>query len=269
MRLIKRSEWGARSPRHVNHGNLSAKSTGHWNGPKVTIGGKTSWDHAKCPSLVRGIQNFHMDSRGWSDIAYNFVICPHGAVFEGRGLNVINGANGTNSGNRTSHACMWLSGEGNPFTNAEKSAFRELVSYIDNKTAAPNQAIGHRDHKSTECPGDERYRWIHSVMPVNTDPGKKDYLTIGDEGEDVGYLQAYLNICSKYRINSAGKSGGAQIPITKKFDNSTRVAVGEMQRFLEGMWNLTGKHGPKPVVNGVADKNFLKALGEWTQEALK
>jgi hypothetical protein len=109
-----------------------------------------------------------MDSRDWSDIAYNFLVCPHGYIFEGRGLNVINGANGTNTANQNSHAICMLAGEGNDFPDVEKQAFRECVRYISAHTKAPDQCVGHRDHKSTACPGDVRYNWIHQGMPVST-----------------------------------------------------------------------------------------------------
>ena len=167
MKLITRSQWGARRANGVNHGSLSQASTGHWNGPTVSVRGSANFDHGYCAALVRGIQNFHMDGRGWNDIAYNFVICPHGHVFEGRGLNVRNGANGTNHGNKTSHAVMWLCGAGNAFVTAQKAAFRDCVKYISEKTAAPYAAVGHRDHKSTECPGNERYNWIKGGMKLS------------------------------------------------------------------------------------------------------
>lgn len=167
MAFHNRAAWRARRPVYVNKGNLNQKSTGHWNGPTVRVGGRTTWSHDKCPALVRGIQNFHMDGRGWSDIAYNFVVCPHGDIFEGRGYNVRNGANGTNHGNATSHAIMWLSGQGNPFSEGEKRGFRECAQLVSRQTHAPFSAIGHRDHKSTECPGAERYNWIRQGMKVN------------------------------------------------------------------------------------------------------
>jgi hypothetical protein len=170
MKIVTRSEWRARSPRYRNTGKLDGQSTGHWNGPKITVGGKITWDHSVCAGLVRGIQNFHMDGRGWSDIAYNYLVCPHGFVYEGRGVNIINGANGTNSGNRSSHAICMLAGQGNPFPDEEKLAYKECVSYISMRSLAPNSSMGHRDHKSTECPGDERYKWVHAGMPVNELP---------------------------------------------------------------------------------------------------
>ena len=35
-------------------------------------------DHTRCTGVVRSIQSFHMDGNGWNDIAYNFLVCPHG-----------------------------------------------------------------------------------------------------------------------------------------------------------------------------------------------
>lgn len=166
MRLVTREQWGARSPRQRTPFYPTRPTTGHWNGPKITVRGNSQWDHAFCSPLVRGIQNFHMDGQGWSDIAYNWVECPHGYIFEGRGLKYQNGANGTNLGNKTSPALMYLGGQGNPFTEEAKSAFHEATKYISDHSSAEPGAIGHRDHKNTACPGDEIYNWIKLGMPV-------------------------------------------------------------------------------------------------------
>lgn len=278
MTIVSRAEWGARKPKSRSTGALSAKSTGHWNGPTVTIGGKTSWDHSRCPSLVRGIQNFHMDSRGWADIAYNFVVCPHGTIFEGRGLNVRNGANGTNKGNMTSHAIMWLSGERNPFTESEKRGFKECSRYIDEKTAAPAECIGHRDHKATACPGDERYSWIHKGMPVSGTPSKPSpaeptqIYKIGDSGDAVEFIKGMLNILAKERIPTVGKGHGAQLPMDparKYFGPMMREAVVEFQRFLKVMWELNGKKGPEPILDGIVGPQVLNGIAFWVPIVLK
>ncbi|KAL3863958.1 hypothetical protein ACJMK2_005696 [Sinanodonta woodiana] len=44
-------------------------------------------DHTSCCQELKTIQNFHMDDRGWDDIAYNFVIGKNGYVYEARGWN--------------------------------------------------------------------------------------------------------------------------------------------------------------------------------------
>lgn len=167
MKLVPRAEWKARAPKRRTPKLLGSASTCHWNGLLITVKGLKTWDHSECASLVRGIQNFHMDGNGWSDIAYNFVECPHGYIFEGRGLNVVNAANGTNAANSSSHAIMCLGGVGNDFLEDEKVGFRECVAYIAEKTTAPDACVGHRDHKATQCPGDERYSWVRAGMPLS------------------------------------------------------------------------------------------------------
>lgn len=170
MKLITRTEWGARAPTRRTKAPMRGLCTGHWNGPRVTVGGQVTWDHSRCAALVRGIQSFHMNGRGWADIAYNFVVCIHGYIFEGRGIDVINAANGTNAANRNSHAVMWLTGQGNPFHEEEKLGFRFCLQHVSKSVpVSPTNALGHRDYRPTECPGNERYGWIHSGMPVTTE----------------------------------------------------------------------------------------------------
>ena len=195
MKFVSRSEWGARAPKQRVLGNLSKPSTVHWNGPKMP-----EVSHDRCASVVRGTQNFHMDGRGWSDIAYNFLVCVHGYVFEGRGLNVWNGANGTNTGNQTSHAVMVLVGQGNALTSAAKQAVKDAVAHVDAKTAAPGApVIGHRDHKSTECPGDELHAWVHAGLPMAVEEKVEVPDVMFNPGTDLHGVveEAYTKICGR------------------------------------------------------------------------
>jgi len=261
--IRSRSQWGARSPRRRSTGTMADPSTGHYNGPDVTVRGQKEFDHRHCDGLVRGIQNFHMDGRGWNDIAYNYVICPHGVIYEGRGLNTWNGANGTNHGNQNSHAVMWLAGEGNAFTMRAKAAFRSIVKYISERTAAPYRAIGHRDHKSTACPGDTRYAWIRGGMKLDSSP-RQWYR--GDKGKHVDFARAMLNIVQKYRR-------GRKIAMTGPVDDEFLAAVREFQEFCERFIQMTShgrKHfGSGPPFDGLLGPLTREALADWVQEALK
>ena len=42
-----------------------------------------------CKAVVRAIQDYHMDSNGWSDIGYSFLVGGDGNVYEGRGWNKV------------------------------------------------------------------------------------------------------------------------------------------------------------------------------------
>lgn len=88
--MIPRAQWGARAPKSVDttftkvggvvihHSAVRRAGTVHYPG---------------CYQSVKNHQNYHMDNRGWNDIAYNFVVCQHGFIFEGRGFVNQNGAN--------------------------------------------------------------------------------------------------------------------------------------------------------------------------------
>jgi hypothetical protein len=221
MKLVPRKDWSARAPRRVTRRHMDHKSTLHWNGPKVP-----EVKHERCASLVRGIQNYHMDGQGWNDIAYNFVVCSHGYVFEGRGVNVTNGANGVNDANFNSHAVMCLAGQGNKFTASEKKAVQEVVGYIGRQAPAPAQLVGHRDHKSTECPGNERYSWLKGLGTAKpsrpSKPSGRPVLRRGDSGDPVILLQTILR----------NKAGGG-IVVDGRFGPNTERKVRLLQKFFK------------------------------------
>jgi hypothetical protein len=73
-----RTEWGAR-----------ATSTSVGSAVKLAVvhhsASSNDYSPAAVPGVLRSIQAYHMDGRGWSDIAYNFVVDKYGGVWEGRG----------------------------------------------------------------------------------------------------------------------------------------------------------------------------------------
>lgn len=157
MNWISRDQWGARdATTQIPTINPSSR-TEHWNGPTVWNGSIGS--HDSCFSIVRGIQNYHMDHNGWSDIAYNGLVCPHGYLFEGRGYGKRSAANGTNTSNSQSEAFCFIGGESDPYTAESKSVFAEL-----------GVTKGHRDWYNTECPGQEIYDWIQTGNPAVEPP---------------------------------------------------------------------------------------------------
>lgn len=166
VRLVTRAEWGARPPRSTSPLAPSFGTTAHWEGPHMGW----PWSHAACSSLVRGIQRFHMDSRGWADIAYSYVACPHAHVFEGRGIGRRTAANGTNHGNNVAYAVCYLGGEGDPFTEGGRRAMRAIFDHLDAHGGAGPGRNCHRDWKATACPGDVICGWVRAGLPVEDPP---------------------------------------------------------------------------------------------------
>lgn len=85
--VIERADWEARAP-------LPDISTYEAYGLAVPpydtiVLHVTSMGYGAGAEEARRIQDFHMDSRGFSDIAYNYLVGAEGAVFEGRHLRYV------------------------------------------------------------------------------------------------------------------------------------------------------------------------------------
>src|SRR5690606_32125478 len=118
MKIITRAQWGARPPRSVHRIALPT--------PRLWV--HHSADDRQGIAAVRAHQAFHMDSRGWSDIAYSFLIDADGNVFEGRGAGVAGGH--TAGDNTKSHAiCLLGNFETRHPTPAALDALVELARH--------------------------------------------------------------------------------------------------------------------------------------------
>jgi hypothetical protein len=170
MKFVSRSEWGARSPNGRTPAPDMIHGVGvHWLGP-----GSSRSDHSQCARQMREIQAFHMGpERGWADFAYNAAACRHGYVFEGRGPEIRNAANGGGTRNGMDANAAWasvlyLEGTDGPGLTAEgQDAINDAAEWLG---VAGAEWLGHRDFLSTECPGDRIYGWVHSGHPRGNAP---------------------------------------------------------------------------------------------------
>ncbi|XP_044844983.1 peptidoglycan-recognition protein SC2-like [Mauremys mutica] len=157
--IVSRSQWGARSPKS----RTSLKTPVSYVVIHHTAGNRCT-SQESCSQQVKGIQNYHMGSRGWSDIGYNFLIGEDGRVYEGRGWNT-----------RGAHASGWndkslgLAFLGN-FSNgvpsaAARFAAQSLIRCAINRGSLSSSYTlkGHRNVGPTSCPGNALYgvisRW--------------------------------------------------------------------------------------------------------------
>lgn len=159
MTVIPYAQWSNR-PRGATRASHPIGATKgvtlHWEGPHMGV-----FPHTRCAEKVRSIQAFHRDTREWADIAYNAVVCPHGAVFEGRGPGVKSAANGNGEDNDDWYAVCYLGGTGDGFTDAGKGGMIAAVAWLRRDGDAGPRVNGHRDHKSTDCPGPAIYEWLN------------------------------------------------------------------------------------------------------------
>jgi hypothetical protein len=129
---------------------------------------------------MRKLQNYYMDKLGWADWAYNYGVCEHGYVFEGRGLHAQNAANGNTTLNRNHYAVnlfVGSSGSTTP-TREQMNAARELIAYLRKNGGAGNEIKGHRDGYATACPGDALYALLKAgeFEPTTPAPSTQTYV---------------------------------------------------------------------------------------------
>jgi len=155
-RIISRAEWGARTatsyttiarpiPRYFVHHSAGAACT----------------TEAACKSAVKGIQNYHMDSQGWSDIGYNFLVGEDGNAYEGRGWDRV-GAHSPNYNSVALGVCVIGTYTSRNPNAAALSATQQLIScgISMGKLSSTYSLHGHRDGTCTECPGNTLYATI-------------------------------------------------------------------------------------------------------------
>ncbi len=130
------------------------------------------------PAVVLSIWNSHVNTNGWADIGYNWLIDPNGQLYEGRGGgNNVVGAHfcGFNTG--TMGTCMLGTYTSENITDSAKKKLVKILAWkCCNSSISPtgsafhttsnltlNKISGHRDGCSTECPGNFLYQYLPTL----------------------------------------------------------------------------------------------------------
>ncbi|MFI0481752.1 N-acetylmuramoyl-L-alanine amidase [Actinomadura sp. 9N215] len=236
MKLVKRASWGARYGR--GNTNITPSRGGvavHYEG-----GGKlTGNSHSTCAGRVRAIERFHVQTNGWSGIAYSYLVCEHGYVFEGRGLGYRTAANGTTASNQNYYAVCALIGDRDPAADAIKSGVRDAIDYMRSRGAG-SALKGHRQFLPTSCPGSALYAWVRKGAPrpgrgtTPPDPPSRPGPAPGDD-----WTERIIMSLSTVRRGSTGRAVrvlqgvlcamGPDIAIDGDFGPSTERRVREEQ----------------------------------------
>jgi hypothetical protein len=141
------------------------------------------YTRGQVPALIRGFYAFHVRTRGWSDIGYDYLVDAFGRIWEGRYGGVTRNVRGAHTeGFNTGSAGIALIGTymSNAPTAAQLAALRDLIAwrldlahldpvgtsrlashgtakYPTGKVPLLNVVSGHRDAVYTDCPGDVVY----------------------------------------------------------------------------------------------------------------
>src|SRR5512139_4262758 len=160
-----REDWDARpptSPLTFVSPHLRVGRTWHWAGPATHLAGKP---HTACLAMVRAWQLFHQNDRGWKDLGYNGLVCPHARAIEGRGADY--SASHSPSWNTTRWGIQFMIGTGELATPAMLARGARVAGDLESLAGHPLDDTCHKDDPkvATACPGDQLTAWVRAGGP--------------------------------------------------------------------------------------------------------
>ncbi|MGH8915785.1 MAG: N-acetylmuramoyl-L-alanine amidase [Acidimicrobiia bacterium] len=190
------------------------------------------------PGLLRGIRSFHVEGRGWNDIAYNFLIDRYGVVWEGRAGSldgpVAGDATGGNQG-FTQLVCLIGDFTAEPPSEPAQQSLIATLAWLADRyeidvqsgmtisfvsrgsnrwpegtqvTTAP--IAGHRDMSLTSCPGDAFYPMLAEVIT----PGVNQLSTPTTSTTVAPTTSSQVSATSTTSTSTSSKSTPSAIPTT-------------------------------------------------------
>lgn len=160
FRIIPRSEWGAASPaRRTTEQAPPREAFLHYSDSSDAARIDT---RAEAFAAARGIQRFHIQGRGWSDVAYHYLVVQlqgrgETVALAGRSPRTVPAAQlGHNTG--TLAICVYA---GPLDTITPRTRF--VVEQLIRKNPTVRTLGGHRDVTATSCPGDVLYALLPRI----------------------------------------------------------------------------------------------------------
>nr|WP_243741292.1 peptidoglycan-binding protein [Streptomyces sp. 8K308] len=234
----------------------------------------TEIEHYRCAGQMKLVQDFHMNSNGWADIGYNFAVCQHGYVFEGRGLNAQNAANGNTALNRNHFAVLvftakrWFGGTPH-ISQACITGIQDVIAYL-RRHGAGWEIAGHRDGYRTECPGDLLY---NLVLNGTLDPGVlwDGGTHIVTAGETIDSISLDYNVPEGYIIEVNNLSAPYTVRVGQRLEIPARgMPLGEepppdntfeFQPFPGTEWFRSRPH--HPIIRAMGERLVARGCGRY------
>ncbi|MGW7541115.1 peptidoglycan recognition protein family protein [Streptomyces sp. NPDC054770] len=192
--IVTRAQWGADE-------SLNSEAPEYGTEVKAVFVHHTvnanDYSCADSAAMVRAIRTYHIQSNGWKDIGYNFLVDKCGTIFEGRKGGVDRPVIGAHTpGFNTNTVGIAVLGEYSSIdaSSAAKASVARLAAWklgqygndpagkvdltagLDNgkfklgQTASFYRISGHRDGYSTECPGDKLYASLAGIRTLAGGP---------------------------------------------------------------------------------------------------
>lgn len=165
--IISRAGWGANESLRTSCSNGTYDTT-----VKAAVihhtAGSNDYTSAESASIVRAIYAYHVQSNGWCDIGYNFLVDKYGQIFEGRWGGIdrpVHGAHASSWNTNTMGVSFMMNTVTAAASEASVAAATSLLAWkLGGYYRDPNGTttlvgatfpviFGHGDVMATECPG--------------------------------------------------------------------------------------------------------------------
>jgi hypothetical protein len=271
LKIIERATWGAREP-VAERKMLKAPVAVVFH---QTTGDALARSAEDSAAWVRSIQNYHMDTRGYSDIAYSFLFDGHGNIFVGRGWDVVHAGNAPNekqvgglgrNPNQVTISAAYLGDSSQGFPPAAVAAASFILWAAIQRYGTGIRRYGHNDLKATACPGTGLKAWLSrgsvspdlAVIPI-TIAGQPTVVPavapVPEESKPDKFLEEIVAALPTLKLGSEGRDvrrlqallninlpGDAQIDEDGKFGPNTDRVLKDFQKITGSVAN--GACGP-------------------------
>ena len=156
--ILPRAAWMARAPTCRSLTNPYRLVVHHTASPTV--------DTFTAEARLRQTQAFHMDTRGYCDIAYNFLMSRDARVWEGRGDGVLGGHTLNQNGGNMALCIIgtYTTDTLTPQQSCGVAGWMAWQSSLHGITLNRTNIKGHREWGSTECPGNTVFAQLDTLV---------------------------------------------------------------------------------------------------------
>jgi hypothetical protein len=235
-----RESWGAKARRCASSHSPRRITIHHTESSNVS--------KLSVQAQLRSIQSYHQGTRGWCDIGYHYLISRDGRIWQGRPPNLLGShAGGANTGNLG--IALIGSYDDNTPPAAQLDAAAALVRALTDAHGIPldsGNVKGHRDHKSTSCPGARLYSLLSNViaqaqgtttLPPQNPPSSDSVRLRGvvfDSATDSPVAGASVSLSPSGRTATTDAAGMYEIDnLERGFYTVAAAAVGYAERRIE------------------------------------